>query len=142
MMIAAFSTPHKGTKTFILLLVCGLLAIAAATVGIDDNLPGVLLAFLAATAFVLAFVHPWRTAKKFVLLLLASVLGFVLYIALNIVLDIAAQDPATAGALQYLLQSPVVEASSVIIAILCPAAFIVGAVGAVVMFISNRRRPA
>ena len=141
-MIAAFSTPHKGTKTFILLLVCGLLAIAAATVGIDDNLPGVLLAFLAATAFVLVFVHPWRTAKKFVLLLLASVLGFVLYIALNIVLDTAAQDPATAGALQYLLQSPVVEALSVIIAILCPAAFIVGAVGAVAMFVRNRRRPA
>jgi hypothetical protein len=141
-MIAAFSTPQNRIKTFVLLAVCGLLAIAAAAVGVDDNLPGVLLAFLAATAFVLAFVHPWRTAKKFVLLLLASVLGFVLYIALNIVLDTAAQDPATAGALQYLLQSPVVEALSVIIAILCPAVFIVGAVGAVVMFVRNRRRPA
>jgi hypothetical protein len=140
-MIAAFSIPQNRIKTLVLLAVCGLLAIAAAAVGVDDNLPGVLLAFLAATAFVLAFVHPWRTAKKFVLLLLASVLGFLLYIALNIVLDIAAQDPATAGALQYLLQSPVVEALSVIIAILCPAAFIVGAVDAVVMFISNRRRP-
>jgi hypothetical protein len=126
----------------ILLAVCGLLAIAAAAVGVDDNPPGVLLAFLAATAFVLAFVHPWRTAKKFVLLLLASVLGFVLYIALNIVLDTAAQDPATAGALRDLLQSPVIEALSVIIAILCPAAFIVGAVGSVAMFIGNRRRPA
>ena len=141
-MIAAFSTPYNRTRTFILLAVCGLLAIAAAAVGVDDNPPGVLLAFLAATAFVLAFVHPWRTAKKFVLLLLASVLGFVLYIALNIVLDTAAQDPATAGALRDLLQSPVVEALSVIIAILCPAAFIVGAVGSVAMFMRNRRRPA
>ena len=139
-MIAAFSTPYNRTRTFILLAVCGLLAIAAAAVGIDDNPPGVLLAFLAATAFVLAFVHPWRTAKKFVLLLLASVLGFVLYIALNIVLDTAAQDPATAGALRDLLQSPVVAALSVIIAILCPAAFIVGAVGSVAMFMRNRRR--
>ena len=93
-MIAAFSTPHNRTKTFILLAVCGLLAVAAAAVGVDDNLLGVLLAFLAATAFVLAFVHPWRTAKKFVLLLLASVLGFVLYIALNIILDTAVQDSA------------------------------------------------
>ena len=141
-MIAAFSTPYNRTRTFILLAVCGLLAIAAAAVGIDDNLPGVLLAFLAAIAFVLAFAHPWRTAKKFLLLLLASVLGFVLYIALNIVLDTAVQDSATAGALRDLLQSPVVEALSVIIAILCPAAFIVGAVGSVAMFISNRRRPA
>jgi hypothetical protein len=141
-MIAAFSTPHNRTKTFILLAVCGLLAIAAATVGIDDNLPGVLLAFLAATAFVLAFVHPWRTAKKFVLLLLASVLGFVLYIILNIILDTAVQDSATAGALQDLLQSPVADALSIIIAMLCFAAFIVGAVGSVAMFMRNRRRPA
>jgi hypothetical protein len=141
-MIAAFSTPHNRTNTFVLLAVCGLLAIAAATVGIDDNPPGVLLAFLAATAFVLAFVHPWRTAKKFVLLLLASVLGFVLYIALNIVLDTAFQNSATAGALQDLLQSPVADALSVTIAMLCSASFIVGAVGAVAMFIRNRRRPA
>jgi len=124
-----------------LLAVCGLLAIAAAVVGVDDNLPGVLLAFLAATAFVLACVHPWRTAKKFVLLVLASMLGFVLYIALNIVLDTAAQDPASASALQDLLQSPIAAALSVIIAILCPAAFIVGAVGSVAMFMRNRRRP-
>jgi uncharacterized membrane protein (UPF0136 family) len=78
-MIAAFSTPYNRTRTFILLAVCGLLAIAAAAIGIDDNPPGVLLAFLAATAFVLAFVHPWRTARKFMFLLLASFLGFVLY---------------------------------------------------------------
>jgi len=141
-MIAASSTPRNGIKTFILLAICGLLAIAAATVGIDDNLLGILLAFLAATAFVLAFVHPWRTAKKFMFLLLASVLGFVLYIILNIILDTAAQDPATAGALQDLLQSPIVNAFSIIIAMICSAAFIVGAVGSVAMFIRNRRRPA
>jgi hypothetical protein len=140
-MIAAVSPPHNRTNTFILLAVCGLLAIAAAAVGIDDNLPGVLLAFLAATAFVLAFVHHWRTAKKFVLLILASVLGFVLYIILNIILDTAVQDSATAGALQDLLQGPVAGALSVTIAILCPAAFIVGAVGSVAMFVRNRRRP-
>jgi len=38
-MIAAFSTPYNRTRTFILLTVCGLLAIAAAAVGIDDNPP-------------------------------------------------------------------------------------------------------
>ena len=141
-MTAAFSTPSNRNKTFIFLAICGLLAIAAATVGIDDNPPGILLAFLSATTFVLAFVHPWRTAKKFMILLLASVLGFVLYIILNIILDTAAQDPATAGALQGLLESPVANALSIIIAMLCAAAFIVGAVGSVVMVIRNRRRPA
>ena len=141
-MIAAFSTPQNRSRTFGLLASGGLLAIAAAAVGVDDNLPGVLLAFLAAIAFVLAFVHPWRTAQKFLLLLLASVLGFVLYIIVNIVLDTAVQNSATAGALRDLLESPVVETLSVIIAILCPAAFVVGAAGSAAVFVRNRRRPA
>jgi membrane-anchored glycerophosphoryl diester phosphodiesterase (GDPDase) len=139
-MTSAFSTPHNRKMTLILLAICSLLAIAAVAVGIDDNLPGILLAFLAATAFVLAFVHPWRTAKKFLFLLLASVLGFVLYIILNIILDSVAQNPATSGALQDLIQSPVVNALSLIIAMVCPAAFIVGAVGSVVMFIRSHRQ--
>ena len=139
-MTGSFSTPHNRIKTLILLVICGLLAIAAAAVGINDNLPGILLAFLAATAFVLAFVHPWRTARKFIFLLLASILGFVLFIILNIILDTVAQNPATTGALQDLLQSPAIDAFSIIIAMICPAAFIVGAVGSVAMFIRNRRR--
>ena len=131
-MIAAFSTLRNRSKTLILLVMCGLSATVAAIEGIDDNLPGILLAFLAATAFVLAFVHPWRTARKFIFLLIASILGFVLYIILNIILDTAAQD---------LLQSPVIDAFSIIIAMICSAAFIVGAVGSVAMFIRDRRRP-
>ena len=137
-----FATPRNRKMTLILLTICGLLAIAAVVAGIDDNPPGILLAFLAAAAFVLAFVHPWRTARKFMLFLLASVLGFILYILLNIVLDTAAQDPAASSALLNLLQSPVVDAINIIIAMLCPAAIVVGAAGSVVMFIRRRRRPA
>jgi len=141
-MTSTFSTPHNKKMTLILLAICGLLAIAAVIVGIDDNPPGILLAFLSATAFVLAFVHPWRTARKFMFLLLVSVLGFVLFIILNIILDIAAQGPATSSALQDLLQSPAIDASNLIIIMISPAAIIVGAVGSVVMFIRNRRQPA
>ena len=139
-MTGTFSTPHNRKMTLILLAICGLLAIAAVVVGIDDNLPGILLAFLAATAFVLAFVHPWRTARKFMFLLLASVLGFVLFAILNIIFDSVAQDPATSGALQDLMQSPAIDALNLIIAMICPAAFIVGAVGSVAMFIRSRRQ--
>jgi len=141
-MADAFSTPHNIKMTLILLTVCGTLAITAVVVGIDDNLPGILLAFLAAIAFVLAFVHSWRTARKFMLLLLASVLGFVLFVILNIISDSAAQNLATSFAIQDLMQSPVFDALNMIIAIICPAAFSVGAVGSLVMFIRNRRQPA
>ena len=141
-MTSAFSTQHNRKMTLILLAICGLLAIAAVVVGIDDNLPGILLAFLAATAFVLAFVHPWRTARKFMFLLLGSLLGFVLFIILNIILDTVAQNPANTGTLQDLLQSPAIDAVSIIIAMVCSATFIVGAVGSVAMFIRNRHRQA
>ena len=141
-MIDAFSTPRNRIKTFIFLVTCGLLAIASVVVGIDDNPPGVLLAYLAATAFVLALVHPWRTSRKFIFLLLASMLGFVLFVILNIIFDSIAQNPATSSALQDLLQSHVVDALSLITVLICPAAFIIGAVGSVSMFIHNRRRPA
>ena len=139
-MIDAFSTPRNRIKTVILLVVCGLSAIASVVVGIDDNPPGILLALLAATAFVLAFAHPWRTVRKFLFLLLASVLGFVLFIILNIIFDSIAQNPTTSSALQDLIQSPAFEALNLIIAMICPAAFIVGAVGSVTMFIRNRRQ--
>ena len=138
-MIGAFSTPRNRIKTLVLLVVCGLSAIASVVVGIDDNPPGILLALLAAIAFVLAFAHPWRTARKLMFLLVASVLGFVLFIILNIISDSIAQNPATSGALQNLIQSPAINALNLIIAMISPAAFIVGAIGSVAMFIRSRR---
>jgi len=139
-MIEALSTPRNRIVTLILLVICGLLAITAASLGIDDNPPGILLAFLAATVFVLAFVHPWRTARKFVFLLLVSVIGFVLFVILNIIFDSVAQNPTTSSAIQDLIQSPTTDALNLIIAMLCAAALVVGAVGSVVMFIRSRRQ--
>src|SRR3972149_2404758 len=139
-MIDAFSTPHNRIKTLFLLVICGLSAIAAAAVGIDDNPPGILLAFLAATAFVLAFVHPWRTARQFRFLLYSSVLGIALFAILNNVFAAVAHNSVTAGALQNLLQGLAV-AAFFLATLISPAAFIVGAVGSVAMFIRSRRRP-
>ncbi len=74
-------------------------------------------------------------------LLLASVLGFVLFIILNIISDSIAQNPGTSGTLQNLIQSPAYDTLNLIFAMICPAAFIVGAVGSIAMFIRGRRRP-
>ena len=139
-MIESLSTPRNRMVSLILLMICGMLAIAAAFLGVDDNLPGILLAFLAATAFVLAFVHPWQTARKFMLLLLASVIGFVLFVILNIFLDSVIQNPSASVALKNLIQSPTTEVMFVIMAMLCTAALVVGPVGSIVMFIRSRRQ--
>ena len=139
-MTKAYSISHNTKITLILLAICVLLAIAAVVVGIDDNLPGILLAFLAATAFVLAFVHPWRTARKFMFLFLGSLLGFIIFIILNIISDSIAQDPATSVALKNLIQSPIINALNLIIAMICPAGIIVGVVGSIAMSIRSRRQ--
>ena len=139
-MIDALSTQSYRIKTAILLVLCAITAIASVVVGIDDNLPGVFLAFFSAIAFVLAFSHPWRTTKKFIFLLLASVLGFVFFIILSIISDSIAQNPASSVTIQNLLQSPVLEALYLILAMICSAAFIVGVVGSVVMFFRHRRQ--
>ena len=139
-MIDAFSTRSNRLKTLILLVICCLSAIASTVMGIDENPPGILLALLAAVTFVLAFSHPWRTARKFMFLLLASVLGFILFIILSMISDSIVQNPASSDTLQKLIESPVNEALSIIFAMLCSAAFLVGVVGAIVMFICNRRQ--
>jgi energy-coupling factor transporter transmembrane protein EcfT len=136
------STRSNRIKSLVLLVACGVSAIASVVVGIDDNPPGIFLTLFAAIAFVLAFTHPWRTARKFLLLLLASVLGFVLFMILSILSDSIVQNPASPVALQNLIQSPVNEALNLIFAMVCSAAFIVGVVGSVVMFIRGRRRRA
>ena len=137
-MLDSFSTPRNKIKTLILFLVCGLLTIVSVIVGIDDNPPGVLLALLAAIAFVLAFSHSWRTARKFMVILMASLLGFILFIILSIVSDFIVQNPASSGALQNWLQSPANDAMSIILIMICAAAFIVGAFGSIAMFIRSR----
>ena len=135
----AFS-PNNRLKTIILLVLCVSSAVGAIALGIDDNLPGVGLAFLAAVTFILAFVHPWRSPRKFLLLLLAAVLGLILFIALFILIDITAQNPASPVAMRELANSPAIEITSMILAMVLPAALLIGLVGWIVMKIRRRRQ--
>ena len=139
-MIDALFTPSNRTRTLMLLVICGLLAIAAAAIGIDDNLPGILSAFLAAAALILAFVHPWRASRQFMRLLYASVLGFIVFGLLHNVFEGIASNLGGSGLVLDLLNGA--GAFFFLIAVLvCPAGLLVGAVGAAVMSIRNRRRP-
>ncbi len=135
----AFS-PNNRHKTIILLAICVLSTVTADLVGIDDNLPGILLAFLAGITFILAFVHPWRSPRKFLFLLLAAVLGLILFVALFILIDITAQNPASPVAMRELANSPAIEITSMILAMVLPAALLIGLVGWIVMKIRRRRQ--
>lgn len=139
-MINALSTPRNRLRTLILLGICGLLAIAAASVGISDNPPGILLAFLAATAFVLAFVHPWRTSRQLRRLLYASLLGFALFVILNELFE-AFFEPAGLHATNPGALDHVLNGLALAVFFLSAAGIIVGVVGSVTMFVRGRRRP-
>jgi hypothetical protein len=139
-MTGVLSTARIKVRTLVLLAICGLLAIAAAVVGIDDNLPGVALAFLAATAFVMAFVHTWSTARQFKRLLYVSALAFVVFGVLHNGFEAIASRLGGPGLLPDLLNA-VGAALFLIATLICAPGILVGAVGALVMSIRDRRRP-
>lgn len=137
-MLKAFSTPRNRTLTFVFLAVCVISGVVAAVIGISDNPPGIFSAFLAVISFILAFVHPWRTAKQYRRLLYAALIGFVIFAVLHNIFEALAGKTAGAGVLQIMLQG--IGVAAFLLAILiCPPAVVVGAVGAIVMFLRNRR---
>jgi len=138
-MLQALATPRDRTRTLILLAICGAAAIAAALVGISDNPPGIFLALAAAVALVLAFVHPWRTPRQFGRLLVASVLGFFLFVVLHNVFEALAEEAEDITVLHSLLQG-LGGAAFLLATLVCPAAFLVSVVALVVVSIRNRRR--
>jgi hypothetical protein len=136
-MLVAFSTAQNRRRTFILVAACGLLAITAAAVGIDDNFPGVLLAYLSASAFILAFVHPWRSSRQFRYLIYVAGLGFIIFAVLHNVFEAVASKPGVSGLIPGLLNG-IGGAFFIVAVLLCPPALLVGIVGAVIMYRRER----
>ena len=139
-MINALSTHHNRTLSVIFLAACCASAIATAIIGIEDNAPGILCAFIAAVALVLAFVHPWRTAKQFSLLLLGAVLCFVIFGVLHNVFHGIAGNMDSAQMLPKLMEGLSV-ATFLLAVLICPPAFLVGLMGSITMLIRKHHRP-
>ena len=124
--------------TSLLLLAIGALAlIVAFVVGIGDNPPGLALMYTAVTAFLLAWVHPWRSIRRFVILLLASLIGFPVAVVLhNLFYALAELAAEFAGLVQVL---GLLEGFFFIVAVvICPPGIIVGVLGAVILAIRHR----
>jgi hypothetical protein len=119
---------------------CALLA-AAFTVGIDNNITGIVLCFLAIIALVLLPVRTWRKAKRFLILTGAAVVGFFVFVFLHNAFYALAVLTSNITALRHLLEA--LDVICFIIAVLiCPAAFLVGAAGSVVQAITGLRKRA
>ncbi len=109
-MLKAFATIQHRRVTLAFLAVFCLAAIGTVTIGLDGNTPALALAFVAATALVLALVHPWRRAREFKYLVYASGLGFAVFV----ITFLAA-------------------------IFVCPPAFVIGLAGVLIMFFRRRK---
>ena len=139
-MITALTTHHNRKVSIMFLTVCCISAIAAGIIGIDDNAPGILCAFGASAALVLAFVHPWRAPKQYGLLLLGSILCFVIAGVLHNVLHGVAGNMEEASVLPKVLEGFSV-AAFLLAVLVCPPAFFVGLVGSITMLVKKHHRP-
>lgn len=127
-MLDALSTPHNRTFTFVFLAACCASAIGAGAVGVSDNPPGILLAYVAAAALLLALVHPWRTPRQFRYLFYASILGFVFFGIVHNVFDAVVSESANASALHSLLEG-LGDAAFLLAVFGCPPAFLISGAG-------------
>jgi len=139
-MIEALSTPRNRRTTVVFLAIVAVLAAAAGIVGISDNPPGILLAYGAAAALILAFVHPWRTSRQFRYFFYMSFVGFALLVVVHNVFEVVAGRMGGPGFVVAVLQG--IQVAAFLVAVLiCPPALVIGAVGGVAMAIRNRRPP-
>lgn len=139
-MLQALSTLGNRKRTLTLLVLCSLSAIAAAIVGISDNPPGIALAYLSAFLFILAFVHPWKSAKPYRYLILASFLGFVITALLHNVFEAIAGTIEVAPFFKGLFEFLGVFFFMFAL-LLCPPAFLVGIIGALVTRVRKPSKP-
>ena len=130
----------RSQKTTLALVAIGCVSlIVAFFTGIADNPLGLALCYVAATVFILAFVHTWRRVKNFLILLGASFIGFFLFVVLHN-LFYALGEMASG----IVVLGPVLAFFEVVFFLIaifvCPPGFLIGAVGSVVMAVIHFKR--
>ena len=137
-MFKSFMSTRNMIVSLILLVACCILGFAASAVGIDDNPPGIALAFLSTIALVLAFVHPLKTSKQFRYLIYASGAGFIIFGVLHNVFEGIASKVGETSLAYGLLQGAGVAFFFIAI-LVCPTCLVVGAIGTAIMSSRERR---
>lgn len=98
-MLQAWTTARNRRITIVLGAVCLLAMAAALAVGLADNPPGIALALVSAFAAVLISVHPWRSARKFRMLVVVSMAAFVVLVFAHNVTELIAGRSGTGSTL-------------------------------------------
>jgi len=125
-------------KTTLIFLFIGIILLAAAfVVGINDNLPGVILCYLGIIALILVFIHPWRKPRPYVILLIVSVIGFPVFAILHNLMYALTQITGDLILLGKFIE--ILDVLFFLIAILvCPPGILIGIVGSIMFYLKNR----
>ena len=95
-----------------------------------------ILIYLAAILFLVAFAQHWQKTRSFLLLALGSILGFPAFVVVA-----ASMDLLDKGAgMQHHLFSSLFAVAFIVAVVVCPAGFIVGAAGAITAKLRQSRR--
>jgi hypothetical protein len=122
-----------------LAVLCCMSLIAAFIVGISGNPPGISLCCISAGNLILAFVHTWRKTWKFLVLLVASLIGFAVFTVLHNVFYGLAELTSEFVVLSHSLKF--LHAVSFLVAIfVCPVGLLVGTVGGMVMAVAHFKK--
>ncbi len=114
----------KQKNTYVYLTISIILIIAALIVGVDDNPPGIVLCFIGSILFILAFTYSWKKAKPFLLLVVFSLVGFVISVILQNVLEAIGGEGTLLGGIGVVF--------FLIAIFICPAGFLVGIGGSII----------
>lgn len=135
-MFESFESPHQRVSVILVVLSVAS-AVGAVLVGVDDNPPGVALAALGGIMCVTAFVHHWRSPKRF-LALAAGAFGLgVITVGILIWIDIS----LTAGRVPESIV-PAVDTGGNVLALaaafLIVPSILVGLVGSITAWLAGR----
>ncbi len=142
-MLQALSTPRHRHVTVTFLAAFGAAGIAVGAIGFGSSSLAHVLTFVAATALILAWVHPWRRAREFKYLLYASGLCFGVFVvpyglvAPHALFEVGAGVTGGAWPLRAIVLL-VAQVAYVTAVFVCPPAMVIGLAGAFIMFRKGR----
>ena len=120
------------------MLAGGVLIAIALIIGIDDNLPGILLLFAGIVSLIIPFVYRWQKLNSYIILFASSVGGFILFAILHNLLDYAAQhfsDSKIGPGLFNILSA----GTFMIAVIICPITILISIAG--ILYLLYRKQP-
>lgn len=133
---------EQNRKTTIVLLICSIVSIAAGLIeGIDDNPPGIILLYIGIISIMIMFVRHWRSAKKYLIFFISSIIGFIVFAILHNVMYGLHKIVGDIIVLKQLLVF--LDVFSFLIAVIvCPPGVLAGAVGTMLYLFKGRKNPA